>query len=83
MLLDFGLAKSQQDETLTATNAVMGTPKYMAPEQREWRRTSLCRFRISRSSSFDSILATARHVQDGIRVVRMLLQFRMPAVHPG
>ncbi|HEY1755512.1 MAG TPA: protein kinase [Bryobacteraceae bacterium] len=36
-VLDFGLARSTQDETLTFADAVIGTPAYMAPEQREGR----------------------------------------------
>ena len=63
-VLDFGLAKSaDHDDTLTRTEVVMGTPAYMAPEQREG---SACDAR-SDIYSFGLILvemATGRRIVD-------------------
>ena len=37
-VLDFGLATWEGDDTLTGSRMMMGTPAYMAPEQREGKR---------------------------------------------
>ena len=40
-VLDFGLAKSPGDDTLTGANALVGTPAYVAPEQKEGKAITL------------------------------------------
>ncbi|MGA2150125.1 MAG: serine/threonine-protein kinase, partial [Bryobacteraceae bacterium] len=69
-VLDFGLAKSTQDETLTVANAVMGTPAYMAPEQREGKACD-ARTDIHALGLVLSEMATGERAQPGER----LLQF--------
>jgi serine/threonine protein kinase len=64
-VLDFGLAKSDEDPALTVTNAVMGTPAYMSPEQREGQpadhRTDICSLGIVLGE-----MATGKRSQESI-----------------
>ena len=65
-VLDFGLAKSAQDETPTLANVIMGTPAYMAPEQREGK-TCDARTDIYALGLVLSEMATGKRTQPGER----------------
>jgi len=52
-LLDFGIARSVQDDTVTATGQVIGTPAYMSPEQARAETTD------ARSDIFSAALTIA------------------------
>jgi serine/threonine protein kinase len=69
-VLDFGLAKSGQDETLTLGNAIMGTPAYMAPEQREGKACD-ARTDIYALGLVLSEMATGKRAQPGERQLQV------------
>jgi len=63
-VLDFGLARSVQDAGETMTGAVVGTPRYMAPEQAQGATS-----RLDRRADVYSLGATLYHLLTGEPVV--------------
>ena len=51
---DFGLARSNEDATLTAEGALLGSPAYMSPEQVRGTRSTRGRTSIRSASSSTS-----------------------------
>ena len=63
-VLDFGLATREGDETLTGSRMVMGTPAYMAPEQREGKPSDARTDLYSFGRVFYEMLTGARATAD-------------------
>lgn len=68
VLLDFGLAKSDQDQTVTQTNAFLGTQGYMSPEQEEGPRSLTIRADIFSLGVTAYELASGSHPFMGLPV---------------
>jgi eukaryotic-like serine/threonine-protein kinase len=64
-VLDFGLAKSSDDQSLTHTGERMGTPAYMAPEQFEEGKQADARSDIYALGLVLSEMATGTRSDDG------------------
>jgi serine/threonine-protein kinase len=60
-VLDFGLATREGDDSLTASRMVMGTPAYMAPEQREGKPADARSDIYSFGCVLHDMLTCARH----------------------
>ena len=63
-VLDFGLATWEGDDTLTGSRMVMGTPAYMAPEQREGKPADVRTDLYSFGCVFYEMLTGARATSD-------------------
>jgi tetratricopeptide (TPR) repeat protein len=63
-VLDFGLATREGDDTLTGSQMVIGTPAYMAPEQREGKPADVRTDLYSFGCVFYEMLTGARATSD-------------------
>ena len=85
-VLDFGLAKSGADETVTSSQMVMGTPAYMAPEQREGKpadaRTDIYAFGCVLYEMLTGGRVTAQRRRIGSRRLERIVN-RCLEEHPG
>lgn len=77
-VLDFGLAKSIEDETLTAVGNRMGTPAYIAPEQREGKpadpRTDIYSFGCMLHEMLTGSRPGARHQRIASRKLERIVE---------
>ncbi len=78
-VLDFGLAKSTSDESLTTSNIVMGTPAYMSPEQRDGRECS-ARTDLFALGLLLYEMATGRQMAPGVMLKKEQLPDRLMRV---
>jgi serine/threonine protein kinase len=76
-VLDFGLAKSEQDETATVSQMIMGTPGYMAPEQRDGMpadaRTDIYSFGCVLYEMVTGARASAQRKRIGLRRIERIV----------
>ena len=71
-LLDFGISKAFEKDRLTATGQIVGTPKYMAPEQLEARAIDARADQYALATIADECLSGA-HPYDGLSTNQLIV----------
>ncbi len=71
-IIDFGIAKAKLDEFKTATGALVGTPKYMSPEQVEGRPLDLRSDVYSTAVVLYELLGGRSLLRPGLSLVQVL-----------
>ncbi len=71
-VIDFGIAKAKLDEFKTATGALVGTPKYMSPDQIEGRPLDLRSDIYSAAVVLYELLGGRSMLEPGLSIVQVL-----------